>query len=89
MVARRYQSKGTLYSGGKMDDVTILVAQVVPVGQTQRLSSCGPGTAADSSFSSSAASPSHRSEAVGQQLAGKGFHAMDQVFWGSAGETTN
>ena len=29
MVTRRYQSKGTLYIGGKMDDVTILVAQVV------------------------------------------------------------
>jgi hypothetical protein len=29
MATRRYRSKGTLYVGGKMDDVTILVAQVV------------------------------------------------------------
>ena len=87
MVARRYQSKGTLYIGGKMDDVTILVARVVPV-QTHQSFSYGADSAADSSGSSPTASPL-ASEVVGRQLDGIGFNAMDQVFWGSAGETTN
>lgn len=60
-----------------MDDITILVAHVLPV-QGQQLSS-GAGAAAGSS--------QPLSEMLGQQRGNTDLCSTEEVFWGSAGET--
>ena len=73
--------KGTLYIGGKMDDVTILVAQVVPL-QVQRSSPGGADASAASFVPASEASVI--SKTLDQRRDNLG--PSNEIFWGSAGE---
>ena len=76
--------KGTLYIGGKMDDVTILVAQAVP-SQVQRSSPGGADASAASFVPASEASLIPTT--LDQRCDNLGL--TNEIFWGSAGEIVN